>query len=246
MHTVGREVHVLRAIVFDVDGTLVDSVDLHARCWQEAFARYGRQIAFPDIRSQIGKGGDLLIPYFLPEEENERWGEELDHFRSELFQERYLSQVRPFPRVRELMERIRAEGKKVALASSGKEVEVDHYMDLLGVKDVVDARTTSDDAERSKPHPDIFAAALERVGVEGPGEALIIGDSPFDAEAAGRLTVRCVGVLCGGFPEQELLRAGCMALYRDPADLLDRFEQSPLAADGRREGITAGEPPALA
>ncbi len=228
---------VLRTIVFDVDGTLVDSVDLHARCWQEAFARYGRQVEFQKVRSQIGKGGDLLIPYFISEEENERWGEELDHFRSELFQERYLHEVRPFPKVRELFERVRIDGKKVALASSGKEVEVDHYMELLKVSDVVDVRTTSDDADRSKPYPDIFAAALEKVGVEDGSEALVVGDSPFDAEAAGRLTVPCVGVLCGGFDPEDLRRAGCVALYRDPADLLERYATSPLARDGADERV---------
>ena len=237
----------LRTIVFDVDGTLVDSVDLHARCWQEAFARYGRQVDFRKIRNQIGKGGDLLIPHFLPEEENERWGEELDRFRSELFQERYLQKVRPFPKVKELFERIRADGKSVALASSGKDVEIDHYIELLGVKALVDVRTTSDDAERSKPFPDIFAAALEKVWVEGPDEALVVGDSPFDAEAAGRLTVPCVGVLCGGFDPEDLRRAGCIALFRAPADLLERYPQSPLARDGRavRAGVEEGQPPAI-
>ncbi len=236
----------LRTILFDVDGTLVDSVDLHARCWQEAFARYGKQVSFEKVRNQIGKGGDLLIPHFLNEEENERWGEELDHFRSELFQERYLQKVRPFPKVKELFLRIRQDGKSVALASSGKETEVDHYLSLLGVKDLIDARTTSDDAERSKPFPDIFAAAMKRVGVEDPNEALVIGDSPFDAEAAGRINVRCVGVRCGGFADEDLRRAGCVALFEDPAELLARYEESPLSRDGTPQGLTEGAPPSLA
>ena len=221
-------------------------MDLHAKCWQEAFARYGKQIAFEKIRNQIGKGGDLLIPHFLNEEENERWGEELDHFRSELFGERYLHKVKPFPKVRELFERIRADGKGIALASSGKEVEVDHYLKLLGVGDLIDARTTSDDAERSKPYPDIFAAAMKQVGVENPNEALVIGDSPFDAEAAGRINVRCVGVRCGGFSDEDLKRAGCVALFDGPEDLLARYDESPLARDGHKEGIEAGAPPSVA
>lgn len=219
----------LRGVVFDVDGTLVDSVDLHARCWQEAFARYGRQIAFEKIRSQIGKGGDQLIPCFLPEDDLERWGEELDHFRSGLFREKYLEQVKPFPHVKALFQRIRDQGLRIALASSGKEDEIDHYVqELLGVGDLIELRTTSDDAERSKPYPDIFAAALSQLGIERAAEAYAVGDSPFDAEAAGRLTMPTIGVLCGGFSESDLRNAGCDVLFKDPSDLLARFEQSPL------------------
>ncbi|MFN7131449.1 MAG: HAD family hydrolase [Myxococcales bacterium] len=224
----------LRAAIFDVDGTLVDSVDLHARCWQEAFARYGKQLKFEEIRAQIGKGGDQLIPYFLDEEENERYGEELDSFRSELFEDKYLPRVRPFPGVRALFERVRRGGKRIALASSGKEHEIDHYVDeLLGVRDLVDACTTSDDAEKSKPHPDIFAAAMRKVGVESAKEAVVLGDSPFDAEAAGRLTLPTIGLLCGGFSEAELRGAGCRWLFGSPADLLARFAESPLVSDER-------------
>lgn len=230
----------LRATIFDVDGTLVDSVDLHAKCWQEAFARFGKQLSFQKIRNQIGKGGDQLIPFFLDQDEDERFGEELDHFRSELFQERYLEKVRPFPKVRELFEQIRQDGKRVALASSGKEKEIDHYIELLGVGSVIDLRTTSDDSERSKPYPDIFAAAMQRLGIESSREAVIIGDSPFDAEAAGRLTVPCIGVRCGGFSDEDLRRGGCVELFDDPADLLARYEQSSLARDAF--GVESGAP----
>lgn len=231
----------LRGVVFDVDGTLVDSVDLHARCWQEAFARYGKQIAFAKLRAQIGKGGDQLIPFFLNEEENERWGEELDHFRSDLFKERYLDRVKPFPKVRELFERIKRDGKTIALASSGKETEIDHYVKLLGVKDLIEVRTTSDDAEKSKPHPDIFQAALAQLGIENPNEAWAVGDSPFDVEAAGRMSMRCIGVLCGGFDPEDLRTAGCSVFFRDPADLLARYEESPLARDPK-VSVEAGAP----
>ncbi len=219
----------LRGVVFDVDVTLVDSVDLHAKCWQEAFARYGRQIAFDEIRNQIGKGGDQLLPYFLKEEELERFGDELDHFRSALFHERYLDKVRPFPKVRELFERIRQEGLRIALASSGKENEIDHYVkELLHVGDLIDVRTTSDDAERSKPYPDIFASALAKLVIERAAEAWAVGDSPFDAEAAGRLTMPTIGMLCGGFSESDLRNAGSTVFFKDPADLLARYDESPL------------------
>lgn len=221
----------LRGVIFDVDGTLVDSVWLHARCWQEAFARFGRQIALEKIHHQIGKGGDQLIPYFLDEEENERFGEELDHFRSELFRERYLAQVKPFPKVRELFERIRRDGRRIALASSGKADEIAHYVELLGIGELIEARTTSDDADKSKPHPDIFQAALKQLGIDSAHEAIAVGDSPFDAEAAGKLTLRTIGVRTGGFSDEDLRQAGAQAIFDDPAQLLADYARSPLRAE---------------
>lgn len=227
----------LRGVIFDVDGTLVDSVDLHAKCWQEAFARFGYQLSFQKIRSQIGKGGDQLIPYFLKGDDLERYGEELDHHRSLLFRQDYLDRVKPFPRVRDLFERLRDDGKRIALASSGKEDEIKHYVELCRIGDLIEARTTSDDAEKSKPHPDIFAAAMELLGIDSPREAIVVGDSPFDAEAAGRLTLDSIGVLCGGFSEDDLRSAGAKWLFESPADLLARFEQSPLASGYAREAV---------
>src|SRR5690349_6043552 len=125
------------SFVFDIDGTLIDSVDLHAAAWQQAFAHLGKRIAFEAVRSQIGKGGDQLIPFFLTRDENERFGEELDRYRSELFKREYLSQARCFPRVRELFLRIRQDGRKIALASSAKPDEVQIYKDLCNVSDLV-------------------------------------------------------------------------------------------------------------
>lgn len=232
----------LRAILFDVDGTLVDTVDLHARCWQEALARYGKQVKFDKVRSQIGKGGDQLMPVFLSEEELERFGEELEHFRGELYRERYMPQARPFPGVLELFERLRRDGKRVVLASSGKEVEVKQYMKMLGVERSVDAFTTSDEAERSKPFPDIFSVAMRKAGVEDGGEVLVVGDSPFDIEAASRIHVPAVGVLCGGFQEVELKAAGAVALYKSPLDLLEQYERTPLGRDGQLHGEPAAAP----
>lgn len=219
----------LRGVIFDVDGTLVDSVDLHARCWQEAFARYGRQISFSRLRAQIGKGGDQLIPHFFSEEEVERYGEELDSFRSELFEERYLSKVQPFPGVKALFERIRADGLRIVLASSARESEIDHYIELLGVRGLIESRTTSDDAERSKPYPDIFQAAMRSLGIESAEEAVVVGDSPFDVEAAGRLSLPTICVRCGGFDEADLRRAGCARFFESPQDLLERYDETPFA-----------------
>jgi HAD superfamily hydrolase (TIGR01549 family) len=213
----------LKAFIFDIDGTLIDSVDHHARAWQDAFARWGKEIAFEDVRSQIGKGGDQLMPVFLSEEEIERFGEEMETWRGERFKERYLPDVRGFPRVPELFRRIRAEGYRIALASSAKADELERYLEIAGVEGMTDGETSSDDAERSKPHPDIFLAALEEVEGLSAHEALVVGDSPYDVQAAERAGCPCIAVRCGGFPENVLREAGALEIFEDPADILERF-----------------------
>ena len=219
----------IKAVLFDVDGTLIDSVDLHARAWQEALADFGYEVAFEAVRSQIGKGGDQLMPVFVPGEDLQSRGEELETYRGDLFKRKYLAQVRPFPRVRELFQRLRADRKTIVLASSGKADELKRYMDIAGIADLVDASTSSEEVEHSKPYGDIFAAALAKAGPTRAEEALVVGDTPYDAEAAGKVGLRTVGVLCGSFSEQDLRAAGCTAIFRDPADLLARYAQSPLA-----------------
>lgn len=217
------------AVLFDVDGTLVDSVDLHARAWREAFGRFGKDVPLEDVRRQIGKGGDQLLPVFLSKGELSKDGEALDRFRGELWRREYMPRVRPLAGARELVLRVKRDGKQVALASSGKEDEVEWNRRLLELdRALLAAATTSDDAERSKPHPDIFQAALAATGVP-PERAVAVGDSPWDALSASRAGLRSVGVLSGGFPEADLRDAGCIAIYRDPADLLARYGESPLA-----------------
>ncbi|SFU96984.1 haloacid dehalogenase superfamily, subfamily IA, variant 3 with third motif having DD or ED/haloacid dehalogenase superfamily, subfamily IA, variant 1 with third motif having Dx(3-4)D or Dx(3-4)E [Methylobacterium sp. 174MFSha1.1] len=218
----------IRHLIFDIDGTLLDSVDLHAKAWAEAFAAFGITVPADRVRSQIGKGGDQLMPVFVPKERLEREGENLEQFRSDLFKTKYLSAVKPFPGVRALFERLKAEGHVLALASSGKAEEVEHYQEIAGIRDLVDVATNSDEAERSKPHPDIFEAALDKLGRPPRGQAIVIGDSPYDAEAAVKAGLPVIGVLCGGFPEAGLSEAGCTAIYRDPQDLLDGYDASPL------------------
>ncbi|SDM44500.1 haloacid dehalogenase superfamily, subfamily IA, variant 3 with third motif having DD or ED/haloacid dehalogenase superfamily, subfamily IA, variant 1 with third motif having Dx(3-4)D or Dx(3-4)E [Methylobacterium phyllostachyos] len=219
----------MRAVIFDIDGTLLDSVDLHARAWVEAFAHFGVATDEAQVRSQIGKGGDELMPVFLPAERIEREGDTIEAYRSDLFKRKFLPEVRPFPGVRALFERIRADGLKIALASSGKRSEVERYTEILGIGDLVDVSTSSDDADRSKPHPDIFEAALKKLNRAPSDQIHVVGDTPYDAEAAAKAGLPTIGLLCGGFPEADLSGAGCIALYRDPQDLLDWFAQSPLA-----------------
>jgi HAD superfamily hydrolase (TIGR01549 family) len=217
-----------QAVLFDIDGTLLDSNLAHAQAWVDIFRRHGRAVPVEAVRRQIGKGADKLMPVFLPKEEVGRVGEKLKKERVELFREKYLPDVRPFPEVRELFGRLVKDGKRIALASSATGPELKAYKRLLGVEDLLDAHTSADDAERSKPDPDIFEAALDRLGDPDPADAIVVGDTPYDAEAARRAGLRAVGVTCGGWPESDLKAAGCVAVYRDPADLLANYERSPL------------------
>ncbi|HZB43973.1 MAG TPA: HAD family hydrolase [Pyrinomonadaceae bacterium] len=219
----------IEAVIFDVDGTLVDSVDLHARAWQETFARFGKQVPYRDVRYQIGKGADQLLPVFFSREELDDFGEAMEEFRGEHYKREYLPRVRAFPRVRELFERVRADGKRIALASSAKEEELAAYKRIARVEDLVEEETSADDADKSKPHPDIFEAALARLGHVSPDRVIVVGDTPYDAEAARKAGIRAIGLLSGGFPEKDLRAAGCVEIYADAADLLARYDDSLVA-----------------
>ncbi len=216
------------AVIFDIDGTLVDSVDLHAEAWRLAFKKFGKGVSFEDIRRQIGKGADQLLPVFWSPQELAKFGKELEEYRSELFKKEYLPHVKAFPQVRQLFERIRQDRKRIALASSAKGDELKTYKKIARVDDFIEAETSSDDAAKSKPHPDIFEAALEELGDLAADRTIVVGDTPYDAEAAGKAKMRTIGLMCGGWSESDLRRGGCIAIYRDAADLLMHYEDSPI------------------
>ncbi len=216
------------AVIFDVDGTLIDSVDFHAQAWVDAFAYFGHAVSFERVRRQIGKGGDHLLPVFLTPAEIDREGEALEAHRGKLLKERYLPRFRAFPKAHQLVERVLADGMRVALGSSAKEDELAAYKRIAGIEDLIEIETSADDAENSKPSPDIFEAALAKLGIVARDRVLVVGDTPYDAEAAGKAGVRTIGLRCGGWPAKELRAAGCIAVFDDPADLLARFDESPL------------------
>ena len=218
----------VRAVIFDVDGTLVDSVDLHARAWQDAFRDFGHAFEFPVIRAQIGKGGDQLMPYFLRAAEVESKGKAIEKHRSDILKDRYLDQIRAFPAVPELFQRLRADRIKIVLASSAKADELETYKKIAKIDGLVDAQTSSEDAQKSKPHPDVFQAAMGKLECVEPSEAVVIGDTPYDAEAAGKAGLQAIGFLSGGFSEGDLRTAGCFAIYEGAADLLARYDRSAL------------------
>jgi HAD superfamily hydrolase (TIGR01509 family) len=214
------------AVILDVDGTLVDSNDAHARAWVEAFGEHGITVPFEKIRPAIGMGGDKLIPHVSGIQADSKDGEAVDKRRVEIFRTKYLPTVRPFPRVRALLERLGDDGLTLAVASSANEDEVESLLEIAGVSDLVTAQTSSDDADKSKPDPDIVVAAVERVRTER-ARIIMLGDTPYDVEAANRAGIRIVALECGGW-NHEALR-GAAAIYASPADLLERYKESPFA-----------------
>lgn len=229
----------VKAVLFDIDGTLVDSNRLHAAAWQESFRHFGVEIPYDDIHAQIGKGGDNLIPALLPPDLVEARQQEIEDYRSELFQRCYLPRVVPFPGVRELFERLFGDGVKIVLASSAKRAELAYHMGLLGVERLVTGGTSKDDVKSSKPCPDIFEAAMGKVAPIGVEDAAVVGDSPWDVKAAARAGLRTVAVRSGGFSDEDLNDAGAAELYDGMEDLLRNYERSLLAPDacqGSRSG----------
>ena len=219
----------IEAVLLDMDGTLIDSNALHANAWQAAFAHYGIEVDFDTALHQIGKGGDQLLPVFLSKEQQAEFGEALESYRKELFQREYRSQMTAFPKVRQLVTRMQDAGLRIAIASSSGKEDLQYAKKIAGVDDLIEEETTSEDAEKSKPHPDIFAAALKRLGVDG-AKTISLGDTPYDAEASAKVGVRTIGLTSGGWSKEELQRAGCVEVYEDAADLLAHFDGSVLNA----------------
>ncbi len=226
-------------LLTDIDGTLVDSNALHAESWRRAFEHFGIQVSLGEAWSQIGKGGDQVIPIYVPEGDRERLEKPLKELRSEIFHRDYLPRIVPFAKARELLVRVRASGMKLVLATSSEEEDLAIYSRIIGggdkdadqgIDDLVHEAATSSDAKASKPEADIFAAALRKVNMK-PEQAIALGDTPWDAQAAGKLGIPVIGVTCGGWKRDDLMDAGCVEVWQDPADLLLHYAESAL---GRR------------
>ena len=220
-----------RAVLFDVDGTLVDTNELHAVAWREAFRHFGHDFPLEALHQQIGKGGDNLIPTLLPDIDEEG-REAIDTFRGELFKRDYLPSAVPFPGVRALFERLTQDEIRIVLASSASEAEVHFHLDLIGAEDLVAGFTSADDVASSKPCPDIFEAALGKVAPIPAEAVVVVGDSPWDIKAARRAGLRAVGFLSGGFAEAELRAEGAVACYEGPRHLLAEYGRSLFAHNG--------------
>lgn len=216
-----------RAVIFDVDGTLVDSNDAHARAWVDALAEAGHETAFERVRPLIGMGGDKLLPAAAGLAADGDEGEAVARRRGAIFREHYLPHVRAFAGARALVARLKERGLRLAVASAAEERDLRPLLAVAGAEDLIDVRTSADDAARSKPDPDIVAAALRRLG-HAARDAVMVGDTPYDVEAARRVAVDCVALRCGGWSDRDL--AGAVAVYDDPQDLLRQLDRSPLGA----------------
>ena len=218
--------HRLRGVIWDIDGTLINSNDAHARSWVDALAEAGVDVSFAEVRPLIGMGGDKLLPRLAGVEDDTPLGQRVSKRRGEIFKAEYLPKIRPFPKTRELLQRLKGWGLSLAVASSAKGEELAGFLEIARVRDLIEAATSSSDAERSKPDPDIVHVALEKLGYQ-PNEVFMIGDTPYDVEAASALGVPTIALRSGGRSDADL--AGAVAIYDHTAQLLEQLDDSPLA-----------------
>ena len=211
--------------LLDVDGTLVDTNYHHAIAWYRAFREHGLTLAVWRIHRHIGMGGDQLVAAVAGERVEDRQGDSIRAAETALYAD-LIGEVQLFADARRLLELLDGRGHRLVLASSGKRDEVEHYLDLLDARKLVEAWTTSADVERTKPDPDLVHAAVDKVG---GGEAVLVGDSTWDCEAAARAEVPTVAILTGGFSEQELRQAGAQVVFESLAELCERLDETPLA-----------------
>lgn len=216
----------IRAVILDIDGTLLYSNDEHARAFLDAARELGHdEVEYETVRRLIGKGGDKLIPEAFGFEAESDAGMRLSDRKGEIFQERYLPGLRPTPGARALLERFRHDGLTLVVATSADKDDLKGLLDRAGVRDLIEDATSSGDVEESKPDPDIVEAALGQARVRSE-EAVMLGDTPYDVEAATRAGVRILAVRSGGWSDQDL--SGAAGVYDDPADLLANYERLPI------------------
>ncbi len=218
----------VRAVIFDIDGTLIDTNGSHVQAWQEAFRKHGHNVPPERISPEIGKGGDKLVPTILGDEGERREGDALRKAHTVAFlriaKEHHF---RVFPAVRELLADLKRRGARTALATSSKDEQMKAVEKSAGIdlKKLADLVVTASQAGESKPAPDLVLAALHKLGLPAK-ECLMIGDTAFDAEAARKAGVASVGLLCGGCSSEPALhKAGASAVYRDPADVLQHLDE---------------------
>ena len=216
------------AVLLDIDGTLVDSNEFHVIAWQRAFEEAHLPVAPELIQKQIGKGADMLIPALAPDLP-QKTQEAIAKRHGEIFKKEFLPRVETFPDAHELIAALHRSGREIVLASSSDQAEVDHYVQLLNVKELLRATTSADDVENSKPAADIFASALQKTSSKAPDRTIAIGDTPYDVIAAAKCGIRTIALRSGGFTDEELLGSRPIAIYEDVSDLLDCLPASELS-----------------
>ena len=222
-----------RAILFDIDGTLVDSNDAHVEAWQRAFAAEGHSFSRAEIHQQVGKGGDNLVPSLLPHADPETIAR-LGQAEGEIYKREYMPKVVPFDGAKQFLGRLAERGHTLVLASSASRVEVDFYIDLLDAEGLLSGTTSKDDVAASKPCADIFVAALELTGCTAD-YAVVIGDTPYDVVAARRARIDAIALLSGGFERHQLASCEPIAIYDNVEQLEAEYARSPLCIGPRVE-----------
>ena len=222
-NTAGGAAAVVEAVLLDIDGTLLDSNDAHAQAWSDTFREAGFEIGSEVVRPLIGMGSDKLLPKLTGIQADSDRGKQLVERRKAIFAKEYLPTVRPFPKARELLERMRDDRLRLVVATSASEDELAGLLDALGAKWLVDDETTSSDAKRSKPDPDIVRVALDKAGAS-PDRCVMLGDTSYDVEAATRSGVKVIAVRAGGSGDDQL--TGAAEIYDDPAEVLERYEET--------------------
>jgi HAD superfamily hydrolase (TIGR01509 family) len=214
-------------VLFDVDGTLVDTTYLHAVCWWEALRQHDHDVPMAEIHRGIGMGSDKLLDHLLGESRDHDADEAMSAAHEALYGA-WWERLRPMPGAADLLRAVAGRGLAVVLASSAKDHELTKLRAVVGADDVITAATSSSDAEQSKPEPDILQAALDQSDVD-PAAAVFVGDAVWDVVAAGKLGIPCIGLTCGGTSAAELTAAGAVATYKDPAELLASLDESAIA-----------------
>ena len=214
------------AVILDIDGTLVDTNYQHAVAWYRAFRQHDVLLPIWRIHTHMGMGGDQLVESLTDAETEREKGDDIRTAEKALYLA-LIEEVEPLAGARDLIERLKDDGKTVVLASSAKEDEVEHYIDLLDARELADDWTTSADVESTKPEPDLVQAALDKAGAE-PGDAVMLGDTPWDCKAAARAGVETVALITGGFSEEQLREAGAVAVFESIPELLERLGETPL------------------
>jgi len=218
----------VRGVILDMDGTLVDSNEAHAKSWVETLKHFGHDVTLEVVHPLIGQGSDKLLPRLAGIIKDSDIGRKMVAHRSALFEQQYLSAIQPFPASKELVMRMHDAGLKVVIASSSRSNHLQHFIDTLGIGALIDGSTSANDVEVSKPDPDVVAAALDKLGIAA-ADVVMIGDTPYDIEAAARVGVRTIALRCGGWDEAGL--TGAIAVYADPEEMLSQFDASPLTGN---------------
>jgi HAD superfamily hydrolase (TIGR01509 family) len=220
----------LQGVVFDVDGTLVDSNDAHAQSWVDTFAEAGYNVPFDVVRPLIGMGADKLLPKTVGVAHDSDEGKKLTKRRSEIFREKYLPRLRALPGSRQLVLRVRSDGLKTIVATSAKDEELKGLLKAAEVADLMEEKATASDAKRSKPDPDIVHAAIEESGI-ATENLVMIGDTPYDVEAATKAGLRAIAFRSGGWDDAHL--KGAVEIYDGPLDLVTHYDASLLGRTDR-------------